>query len=201
MRRSIAVLFASAALVACAQPTEAPPAAASEAAAPVASNSGPADYTGTAVIEAIEDAGFPLYVVTARLPSFATPVTLTLDYSEAALPQGDLQALVGESVTLRFATVASNDLLFAKAGGAVVFGEDGVAYGGELATASGVLSDAEAVTAGDLPDLVTVTESDGTAITLQAFITPELAASNGQVIDITYRLGRERKITSIAPAR
>jgi hypothetical protein len=65
-------------------------------------------------------------------------------------------------------------------------------------TIEGVLSGADGES-GDLPSELTVTASDGTDVTFEAFIEPGMTQANGQTVTLRYAEGLSTSLVSIKP--
>ena len=144
-----------------------------------------AETTETLEIVSALDAGYPMLVLTGRRADGAE-IELLLNAEEAELNGAEPAALAGQSVSLTYSTRLEPLLASVRAGDTEVFGEPTAPPPADSATITGVLSGAEGPTQGDLPDMITISPEAGDALAFEAFITPELAAANGQTVTAAY---------------
>lgn len=174
------------------------PAAAAEAAAPAA---GPVERTITGTLVAAEDAGFPLFNLGIRPPGATEPTVITWNSEGSTDVDGvSIDELVGKTVTVTYQTQPQRSALrMVHAGTDLLYFPDSSVpeLPAGAVTVSGVLSGAGTPTAGDLPDTLTVTTSDGRKVEFDYFITPEMVVANGQMVDLTYVDGTNDEVTAI----
>lgn len=176
--------------------TEATPAATAEA--PPAA---PVERTLTGTLVAAEDAGFPLFNLGISPPGASEPTVITWNSEGSTDVDGvSIDELVGKTVTVTYRTQPErNALRLVHAGTDLLYFPDDTVpeLPSGAVTVSGVLSGAGAPTAGDLPDTLTLTTSDGRVITFEYFITPEMVVANGQMVDLTYVDGTRDEVIAI----
>lgn len=190
LRRTLVMAAAAALLIAC-QP-KAP------ADAPGADLSAIGAHTVTGQVVRVEDGGYPRFTVTMRPDGAAEELLLSLNAEAATLGELTPEGFTGKKAEVSYTVTERPQLLDIKRGGQSLLPpvEEQPAADTPL-TVSGVLSGAEAVTAGDLPDEITVTDAAGKATVFEYFITPEIVAANGGPVEATYILGREEDVTAM----
>lgn len=194
MRTVLVALVALATVAACNRSETVDAAPAVEAGAPF-----PDQYEGPADILTVTDAGYPMYAVTARVDGYAEPIDMLLNDQGAELNGLDPDALAGQTVSIAVITENRAALLSVTVQGTEVFAsQPDLVVPPEAVSITGVLDGAAAPTAGDLPDVVTVTAPDGAPLPLEAFVTPEMAAADGQTVTAVYEVRPMRSITRVA---
>lgn len=158
-----------------------------------------APVTVTGRLEAATDAGFPMYFLTIAQEG-APAKELLWNAMDPTLTGADsIDAVVGQTISVTYETRPSIDAYALSANGAELLGMDQAAIpaGTDVKELTGTLSGAAETTAGDLPDEITVTGADGTAVTFQFFISPEIAAVNGQSVTLRYANATEDVVTAV----
>ncbi len=182
-------------------PAEAAAAAAPANAPAAAPASGPVERTITGTLVAAEDAGFPLFNLGITPPGAREPTVITWNSEGSTDVDGvSIDELVGKTVTVTYQSQPQRTALrLVHAGTDLLYFPDSSVP--ELppgaVTVSGVLGGAGAPTAGDLPDTLTVTTSDGRKIEFDYFVLPEMVVANGQMVDLTYVDGTSDEVTAI----
>lgn len=164
-------------------------------------------HTVTGVLHEFRDAGYPMYAleVGAAGGTAGDEVNLqvlTLDSGAGGpVDPAVIQPLVGQAVTVRYSVTAGTQMTDILVNGASVLlpveGGPGPAAG--TRTIEGVLSGAEGES-GDLPSSLTVTASDGTAVTFDAFIEPGMSRANGRTVTLQYVDDVNIELATIVPA-
>ena len=164
-------------------------------------------HTVTGVLHEFRDAGYPMFAMEVGAAGGAAGdeanlqvLTLDPDAGGPADP-ATIQPLVGQAVNVRYSVTAQMQMTDILLNGASVLlpveGGPGPLAG--TRTIEGVLSGAEGES-GDLPSSLTVTASDGTAVTFDAFIEPGMAGANGRTVTLQYVDDVNIELVSIAPA-
>jgi len=192
---AFAALVAALALAACQPP---PPTAnktdATEAVAPPDAG----EVRTEATITAIEDAGYPMFTVTAAVPGKPAPLQLLLNAEGADLRGVEPASFKGTVVTLTYTSAWEPSLIDIRADGHSLLGPDAPKADDPAWTVlTGALSGATAPTAGDLPDTIEVTDAAGKKTAFQFFITPEIVAANGKQVTAYYRTDSVNRVTGI----
>lgn len=174
------------------------PAAAADAAAPAA---GPVERTITGTLTAAEDAGFPLFNLGITPPGASEPTVITWNSEGSTDVDGvSIDDLVGKTVTVTYRSEPQRTALrLIHAGTDLLYFPDSSMpeLPSGAVTVSGILGGAGAPTAGDLPDTLTVTSSDGRVVEFDYFVLPEMVAANGQMVDLTYVDGTSDEVIAI----
>ncbi len=149
----------------------------------------------------VEDGAYPLFTVTIQ-PESGAPIALYLNAEGGADLNSQQPAnFSGQNVIAYYTTtedLALTDLR--TAAGASLLPADTPAPAADAPSITGVLSGAEAVTASDLPDVITVTDAQGAARSFEYYITEEIVAANGQQVTARYQPGARNEITLLHPA-
>lgn len=186
MRRFAFAILA--ALVACAPP-------APDVRAPAA------DETSiTALVSAVEDSGYPRFTVQVS-PEGGGPVPFYLNAESGVdLDGAEPGAFEGQTALIYYTSTSTPFLLDLRtAEGRSLLYDDGRGVPTEGASITGVLSGASGVTISDLPDDITITSSDGQAVTFEFFIDRRIAAANGRTLTAYYDMEERREITLMRP--
>ena len=164
-------------------------------------------HTVTGVLHEFRDAGYPMFAMEVGAAGGAAGdetnlQVLTLDPDAGGpVAPATIQPLVGQAVTVRYRVTAVTQMTDIRVNGTSVLlpveGGPGPVAG--TRTIEGVLSGAEGES-GDLPSALTVTASDGTAVTFDAFIEPGMAGANGRTVTLQYVDDVNIELVSIAPA-
>lgn len=172
------VLAAAFALAAC-QP------AAKPATTPAAREAGANEVAVTGAVSRIEDGGYPMATVTVERDGQA-PLSLTINQEDVDLGGKAASDFQGKVTAVIYSTAPQNDLKSIAAAR-----PNAPAAAGAV---TGVLSGAEAVSAGDLPDTLVVTDAAGKAVEFPYFITPEIVALNGKQVTAVYETSPQNRI-------
>ena len=153
------------------------------------------------IIETIEDGGYPFFVVTVNFVERNMKHDFNLNIEAIDMDMEELATLTDQWATIYSTANIENFLYDLQYKGESVFGE----YAPEKTDPSwkkitGVLSGAAEVTAGDLPDTVTVTSEEGTTLNFDIFIDAETVKANGNQVTAYYVIRGVNTITHIQPA-
>jgi hypothetical protein len=170
-----------------------PPNAPTEPAAPAAES----EVSVTGVVSAIEDGAYPMFVVKVRPEGAAEDLSLSLNAEDADLGGAQPSSFAGQSVDIRYSTAPENNLSDLRANGRSLVEAEGEPSGEGF---TGVLSGADAVSGGDLPDLVAVTNAQGERVEFAYFITEAMVAANGREVTAYYVTEPRDTIISMRPA-
>lgn len=147
------------------------------------------------VVNQVEDNGYPRFAIAVQ-PESGEAVGLYLNAESGADLGGQEPSSFAGQTVVAYYTTADDPLIVdvVNASGAAVFGES-IPPSAEDLTITGALSGAEAATSSDLPGVITITDAGGAARAFEIYITPELAAVNGQQVTVRYRPNQRREIT------
>jgi len=150
------------------------------------------------IIETIEDGGYPFFVVTVNFVERNIKHDFNLNIEAIDMDMEELATLTDQWATIYYTADIENFLYDLQYKGESVFGE----YAPEKTDPSwkkitGVLSGAAEVTAGDLPDTVTVTNEEGTTLNFDIFIDAETVKANGNQVTAFYEVRGVNTITHL----
>ncbi len=191
MRNFLIIVASAAFLVACT-----PPAPTAQVRAPA---EGETRIDGA--VTQVEDGAYPQFTVTIQ-PESGAPVALYLNAESGAdLGGQEPGSFAGQDIIAYYTTTEDLALVDLRtAAGATLLPADGPAPTADALSISGTLSGAAAVTAGDLPDVITVTDAGGIARNFEYYVTPEIVAANGQQVTARYQPGERNEITLLHSA-
>ncbi len=154
------------------------------------------------IIETIEDGGYPFFVVTVNFVERNIKHDFNLNIEAIDMDMEELATLTDQWATIYYTANIENFLYDLQYKGESVFGE----YAPEKTDPSwkkitGILSGAAEVTAGDLPDTVTVTDTNGNAMEFGLFIDAETVKANGKEVTAFYEVRGVNTITHIQPSQ
>jgi hypothetical protein len=150
---------------------------------------------------------FPMYAILVGAPegdaNAGSTVQIEAPHPEAggSVDPDALDPLVTKAVTVRYSSTPAFAMVDILAGGTSlrlpVEGDTALPEG--TRTIEGVLSGADGES-GDLPNRLTVTAQDGTAVTFDSFIEPEMSRANGRTVTLKYVEVPVLQLLAIAPA-
>lgn len=146
-------------------------------------------------VTAVEDGGYPIYVVTIVFHAGQPGFDLTANAEALGLGGGGLEGLKGKMVTVYYTSADEPDLRDIRVKGASVLGADAPTSVAGLSMISGLLSGADAVTESDLPDEIKVTPPDGKPVIFETYVTPQMVTVNGRQVTIFYDTRFRNRIT------
>ena len=151
------------------------------------------------IIENIEDGGYPYFVVTVNFPKQEMKIDFNLNIEAISLNQEDLNDLTGKYSNIHYTSQLENRLSDIQLNGTSLLGEYAPEFDDEWKQITGVLSGADEATAGDLADIMSITDSQGQKIDFEWFIDSEIVSVNGKVVDAFYYIQGVNTITQIIP--
>lgn len=160
-----------------------------------------ADETSlTGLVSAVEDGGYPRYTVQVT-PEGGAPAPFYLDMESGADLSGhEPSVFAGRTALIYYTTEDLPFLLDLRTSeGRSLLYDDGRGVPVEGVSITGVLSGAESVSAGDLPDDITITSDGGVSQSFEFFVDRRIAAANGRTITAYFDLETRREITLMQP--
>jgi hypothetical protein len=153
------------------------------------------------IIKTIEDAEYPMFVVTVEFPERQTTADFNINIE--ALPQSDsdLYALKGKYATIYYEDDSENMLMDIHFNGKTLYGKDAPEIDDSYKSITGILSGAETETAGDLPNTIYITDKDGVEMPFKEFIISEVVAKNGKTVTGYYYTRYNQTITYIKESK
>lgn len=154
------------------------------------------------LVTQIEAGAYPQYTVTIQPEGGGEALALYLNVESGAdLNSQELRSFDAANVMAYYTTVDDPLLIsLQSAAGAAIVTPDGAVATDGLSEVVGVLSGADAVTGSDLPDVISVTDAQGTAINFEYYVTADIVAVNGQQVTARYRPNIRNEITLMHPA-
>lgn len=140
----------------------------------------------TGRISRIEDSGYPMFLVTVEFPERLMQIDFNLNAESIGLDPGELAKLKGKYVVLYYLSETEQNIFDIHFKGKSLLGEYAPETDPSWETITGILKGATTETAGDLPDEIFVTDSNGVKFTFKYFITPEMVAVNGKRVTVWY---------------
>jgi hypothetical protein len=174
-------------------------------AAPQAADALPlGDFKVTGVLTKVEDGAYPMFVLTVDTGDGKEPLVLNFNNEDVKKTPADLEigSLTGKRVAIDYTRKTELDLLTMMLDGKDIRHHD-PAYPVPVPDLSvtGRLDGVTQVTASDLPDVLTVTDSAGKAYEFEAYVSEEaIVAANGKTVTVGYDAGVREDVTAIAPA-
>ncbi len=147
----------------------------------------------------VEDSGYPFFTLTVDFQERQFEASFLLNIEEVAgWDAGLLAATVGKYVSFEYFSEVTNALLDLKYQGKSLLGDDGLGVADEYTkSVTGVLSGAEQITAGDTPGMLFISTREEYFETFDFFITPEIVAANGKVVEGVYEQRTRNTIVSL----
>ncbi len=143
----------------------------------------------------IEDGAYPMFVVTVEFPERHYQVDFDLNAETIGLDAAKLNALRGKYAVIYYLSELENNMFDIHYKGKSLLGEYAPEKDQSWKVLTGKLGRCTTATAGDLPDLVTVTDKEGMEVAFDYFITPEMVAVNGKEVTVYYDSSGVQKIT------
>lgn len=131
------------------------------------------------IVSKVEDGAYPQFTLHIELKDEPSDTVFNLIAEGAELNGADLHALEGVTVSIEYVIKETNELMRIAPKGEIKFEE--IEEAGDWFLAEGLLEGAEAVSVGDLPDVVTIWVNGG-KVTFETFIDEDLVALNGQEV-------------------
>lgn len=154
----------------------------------------------TGSLVSAEDAGYPFYVVTVAVAGQGER-TFSADLSE--LQETDPATLVswtGKEVDLTWLHEEELALMDVRREGRSLFGLEAGDLPQGMERISGTLSGALGKDGGDLPVPLRIHDPEGESLVFDAFVTPDLEAAEGSLVEGFYEKRERQRLLSIHPA-
>jgi hypothetical protein len=166
--------------------------------APVSSARAPAanEISIAGEIGEVEDAGYPQFIVHVK-PQRGRELALYLNAEGGAELGGAAPgSFAGQSAIVYYTSTQAPSMIDMRTGtGRSLIYDDGRGVPTEGDAITGVLSGANGVTAGDLPDEITITPADGAAMSFRYYVDRRIAAWNGREVTVHYVIDPLNEIT------
>lgn len=145
----------------------------------------------------IEDGAYPMFIITVEFPERNIKHDFNLNNESIDKSVESLYNFMGKYATIYYLSELENFLLDIHLNGISLMGEYAPKKDTTWKTITGIFEGAEKVSGGDLPDEVSVTDKLGKKISFKQFITPEMVAANGKIVEVFYYLKGQETITYI----
>jgi hypothetical protein len=163
--------------------------------------------TVNGLISAVADAGFPNFLVTIKPDGGGPPVTVTWMDGDDTVSRPDpgmqVEDFEGKRVALTYERVAKFRMEDLRLDGKSLLRPDPeypipASFGPEVMDVVGVLAAPDVITAGDLPDEMTVTGPDGKPITVEHFIIEDkIIAARGKTVKLFYSKAQSDEVRDV----
>lgn len=153
------------------------------------------------ILTEIEDAPYPMFSIDVEFPEREMSQSFLFNVEESPLNMESLMALRGKYATFYYTSDEEPDIYDIHYECESLLGEDAIDITDADDEITGVLSGAESVSAGDLPDEITITSKDGKAMAFECFITEEMAAGNGEEVTVFFSKRYVNRITYISHSK
>ena len=151
------------------------------------------------LLKNVEDSGYPFFTITIDFPQKGFSNSYSLNVEE--IKSVDLQTLInatGKYVAFAYTTKSENALLDLKLDGKSLLTEaESEEAGKSFNKITGILSQANVVTTGDLPGELKITDDHDRSEKFSFFITPEIVQANGKVVVGYYETRTQNSLTSL----
>lgn len=148
------------------------------------------------IIKTIEDAQYPMFVVTVAFPEKQTEADFNLNVEAIPQTAEDLASLQGKYITFYYSDTSDNVLMDIQFDGQTLYeDEEAPELDSSYKSITGILSGAENETVGDLPDTIYITAKDGNKMAFEDYITTEIVAKNGKTVTGYYYMKYSQTIT------
>ncbi|MEQ9301911.1 MAG: hypothetical protein RIF33_25245 [Cyclobacteriaceae bacterium] len=147
------------------------------------------------VLLTVEDAPYPMFVLSVHFPKRNETVDLNLDLESGIIPLDSLNELIGETVMVSYKISHANINVYE----IVPEGQEASDVNPDWKTTSGTLQGAQ-YASGDLPDEVYIVREDGSEFRFETFINSRTIEANGKNVTTYYSSRETKTITSIEPS-
>jgi len=149
-------------------------------------------------VVAVEDGGYPFFTLRIEFPERGFEEPFLLDAS--TVPGVDPAAIVGlqgHYARFEYTSELLPSLLELRDEGRSLIGVEGGAPPAGARRHVGILGGASEPTAGDRPSRIRVHDPDGESIEYEFFVTPEMAAAEGSIVEAWFEERTVNRIVSI----
>ena len=140
----------------------------------------------TGLLKKYEDGGYPFATLTIEFPERKFEESFSLNLEEVKdIKQEDLSKSIGKYLDFSYVSKFENALMDIQDNGKSIFKTDAIPVTKEMKSISGVLNGANEITGGDLPNKVSVSNSEQT-VEFEYYVTEEMVKFNGKRISVFY---------------
>lgn len=147
----------------------------------------------------VEDAGYPFVVLTVDFPERQFSEYFELNLEEVkTLNSAALNNAIGKYIAFEYTSELFNVLLDLRHNGQSIFPESEVSVDrAGVKSITGILSNAAEETRGDQPDIIYIQTEEEYRAAFYFFITPEIVALNGKIVDGYFEERTLNKMTKL----
>lgn len=140
----------------------------------------------TGLLKKYEDGGYPFATLTIEFPERKFEESFSLNLEEVKdIKQENLSKSIGKYLDFSYVSKFENALMDIQNNGKSIFKTDVIPVTKEMKSVSGVLNGANEITGGDLPNKVSVSNSEQT-VEFEYYVTEEMVKFNGKTITVFY---------------
>lgn len=136
-----------------------------------------------------------------EFPERQMTVSFTVNIEDIAQDSAQLMALQGQYAKIYYIAKMENMLVDLQFNGKSIHGESASESVPTLEKITGMLSGAESATAGDLPDVISITDAQGRKLDFEEYITDEVVAVNGKQVTASYYAHGSQIITYLEASK
>jgi hypothetical protein len=140
----------------------------------------------TGLLKKYEDGGYPFATLTIEFPErkFEESFTLNLEEVKDIKPE-NLSISIGKYLDFSYVSKFENALMDIQNNGKSIFKTDAIPVTREMKSITGVLNGANEITGGDIPNKVSVSNTEQT-VEFEYYVTEEMVKYNGKTITVFY---------------
>jgi hypothetical protein len=140
----------------------------------------------TGLLKKYEDGGYPFATLTIEFPErkFEESFTLNLEEVKDIKPE-NLSKSIGKYLDFSYVSKFENALMDIQNNGKSIFKTDAIPVTKEMKNITGLLTGANEITGGDLPNKITVS-NDQETLEFEYYVTEEMVKYNGKTITVFY---------------
>ncbi|MDB4106909.1 hypothetical protein N8368_04300 [Bacteroidia bacterium] len=152
------------------------------------------------IVKNISDGAYPMNTITLEFPERQMTQSFSLNIEELSLQSSELNPLLNKYVTIKYTSELENNLTDLQLNGKTILGEEYILEPQDnWKSVMGVLSGADHVSIGDLPDAIAITTEKGEIFMFDYFITKEMTNGNEKEVTAKYITLPANDIKSIVP--
>lgn len=139
------------------------------------------------LVNLVEDAGYPFYYLLIEFPERQMEIYFQVIVENLNYTGSSLEELKGKYISFYYESDLENRLSDILSNGASVFGENGY-HDEDMYSVTGILSNAEEVSQGDLPGFFTITTNEGETLEFEYYISEEIVTINNTEVTVYYTI-------------
>ena len=140
----------------------------------------------TGILKNYEDGGYPIATLTIEFPERKFEETFSLNLEDVKeINQETLSKSIGKYLDFSYVSNLENALMDIQSNGKSIFKTDAIPVTKEMKSITGVLIGANEVTGGDLPNKISVSNTDQT-LDFEYYVTEEMVKFNKKTVTVFY---------------